>query len=66
MNKRKLLRALEKARSGSKNIKFDEMVALVEAFQFRLDRVEGSHHIFVHAQIPELVNLQPVNGKAKF
>ncbi|HXU10028.1 MAG TPA: type II toxin-antitoxin system HicA family toxin [Blastocatellia bacterium] len=41
------------------------MVGLVEAFGFRLSRVTGSHHIFVHAEIPELVNVQDVGGMAK-
>lgn len=62
MNKKKLL---AKAASGSKHISFNEMVILVETFGFRLVRVNGSHHIFVHPQIRELVNLQEVNGKAK-
>lgn len=62
MNKRKLL---EKVLAGSKNIPFDEMVALVEAFGFRLSRAKGSHHIFTHPQVRELVNLQEVDGKAK-
>ena len=30
-----------------------------------LDRVNGSHHIFTHPQIPELANLQDVHGQAK-
>jgi len=42
-----------------------EIVAIVEAFGFRLDRVSGSHHIFVHPDIPELINLQNVKGMAK-
>jgi len=41
------------------------MVTLVEAFGFRLSRTSGSHHVFVHAEIDELVNLQEVQGKAK-
>ncbi len=41
------------------------MKSLVEGFGFRLNRVAGSHHIFVHAGIPELVNLQEVKGEAK-
>jgi predicted RNA binding protein YcfA (HicA-like mRNA interferase family) len=41
------------------------MVGLVEAFGFRLSRISGSHHIFVHPDIPELVNLQNVKGQAK-
>jgi predicted RNA binding protein YcfA (HicA-like mRNA interferase family) len=62
MKKRKLL---ERALAGSKNIGFAEMVSLVEAFGFRLSRVSGSHHIFVHPHVQELVNLQNVKGKAK-
>jgi predicted RNA binding protein YcfA (HicA-like mRNA interferase family) len=55
MNKRKLL---EKVLAGPKNVHFNDMILLVEAFGFRLSRVRGSHHIFEHPQIPELVNLQ--------
>lgn len=62
MSKRKLLK---KALSGSRNVRFSEMVALVEAFGFRLSRVSGSHHIFVHPDIAELLNLQDVDGQAK-
>jgi predicted RNA binding protein YcfA (HicA-like mRNA interferase family) len=62
MKKRKLL---EKILAGSKNIRFAEAVILAKSFGFRLDRVRGSHHIFVHPDIPELLNLQDVNGKVK-
>ncbi len=41
------------------------MVTLVEAFGFRLSRTNGSHHIFVHTEIAELVNLQEVKGCVK-
>ncbi|WP_236630597.1 type II toxin-antitoxin system HicA family toxin [Aphanizomenon flos-aquae] len=37
---------------------------LVEAFGFSLSRINGSHHIFTHPTIPELINLQNRNGKA--
>ena len=62
MNERKLL---EKILSGAKNIRFNDVVKLVEAFGFRLSRINGSHHIFTHPQVRELVNLQNVNGQAK-
>jgi predicted RNA binding protein YcfA (HicA-like mRNA interferase family) len=62
MNKRKLL---EKALAGSKNIRFGDMAKLVEAFGFRLARVSGSHHVFEHPGVPEIVNLQNRKGKAK-
>lgn len=62
MKKRKIL---EKVLAGSKNVRFNEMTTLVEAFGFRLSRVSGSHHIFIHPEVREMVNLQEVNGKAK-
>jgi predicted RNA binding protein YcfA (HicA-like mRNA interferase family) len=62
MNKRLLLRTLL---AGSNNVRFADMVGLVEAFGFRLSRTSGSHHIFVHSGIPELVNLQNVSGQVK-
>ena len=63
MKKQKLL---QKVLAGStRSIGFGEMVALVEAFGFRLSRVSGSHHIFTHAEVRELVNLQEVGGMAK-
>jgi len=62
VNKRKLL---TKILASPANTRFSDMVGLVEAFGFRLSRVNGSHHIFVHPDIPELVNIQNVKGKAK-
>ncbi|MSU77751.1 MAG: addiction module toxin, HicA family [Gemmataceae bacterium] len=62
MNKKKLFK---KILSGSSNIRFDDLVAVVEAFGFRLSRVNGSHHIFAHLSIPKLLNLQEKQGKAK-
>jgi predicted RNA binding protein YcfA (HicA-like mRNA interferase family) len=41
------------------------MRRLVEAHGFALKRVRGGHHIFVHPQVPELLNLQDVGGDAK-
>ena len=62
MKRRKLL---QKILDGSRNVRFAEMVNLVQGFGFRLSRVEGSHHIFIHPDIHELVNLQEVKGEAK-
>ena len=62
MKKSKLL---QKLLYSSKNIRFSEAVACAEMFGFRLERTKGSHHIFVHPDVPELVNLQDVKGKAK-
>lgn len=56
---------LQKALSAPYNFRFADMIKLAEAFGFRLSRSSGSHHIFVHPQVKELLNLQEVRGKAK-
>jgi len=62
MNKQKLL---EKILAGSKNIRFDDFVSLIEAFGFELSRVRGSHHIFEHPNVSEIINLQNSKGQVK-
>ncbi len=56
---------LEKVLAGSKNISFNDFILLVEGFGFHLSRVSGSHHIFAHPAVKELVNLQNVKGQVK-
>ncbi len=63
MKRRRLLKRISEGQL--KNIAFGDIISIVEGFGFRLDRVSGSHHIFVHEAIPELVNLQEVRGEAK-
>ena len=41
------------------------MAVLLEAFGFHLSRVSGSHHIFAHPDVREVVNIQEVEGKVK-
>jgi predicted RNA binding protein YcfA (HicA-like mRNA interferase family) len=62
MNKRKLLK---KVLASPKNIRFGDMITLIEAFGFRLARVRGSHHIFERPDVVEAVNFQNRKGKAK-
>jgi hypothetical protein len=57
---------LQRLVSGAfRNVSFSDFRGLVESFGFTLDRINGSHHIFIHAQVSELVNLQEVRGEAK-
>lgn len=56
---------LEKILAGSKNVRFSDLAALVEALGFSLARTHGSHHIFQHPLVSEAINLQSVNGQAK-
>jgi predicted RNA binding protein YcfA (HicA-like mRNA interferase family) len=55
----------QKLLTGSKNVSFSDVQIVVEAFGFHLARVSGSHHIYVHPDVPVLINLQDVSGKAK-
>jgi predicted RNA binding protein YcfA (HicA-like mRNA interferase family) len=57
---------LDKLNSGSTDIRFDDMVLLFEKFGFVLVRVRGSHHIFSHPDVTELLSVQPrKDSKAK-
>jgi len=48
------------------DIRFEEFVLLLVHFGFILDRTRGSHHIFVHPDLVELLSIQPrKDGKAK-
>lgn len=62
MNPRKLLL---KALQSPHDLRFAEACGLAEAFGFRLSRIGGSHHVYVHPGTPELLNLQEVRGQAK-
>ena len=61
----KPLKLLHKLLISPQNVRFAEAVVCAKAFGFSFDRINGSHHIFVHPNIPELLNLQNVKGKAK-
>ena len=47
------------------NVAFADLRSLVEDLGFELRRISGSHHIFAHPDIPELLNLQDARGQAK-
>ena len=63
MDSEKLLRRI--ARGDLANVSFADMRKLVEEFGFDLRRTSGSHHVFAHPVVPELLNLQEVRGQAK-
>ena len=62
MKKQKLLRKIS---DSPKNTSFNNLSSLIEAFGFTVARINGSHHIYNHPDIPELVNIQNVKGMAK-
>lgn len=63
MHRKALLARL--VRGETRNIRFTDFRKLVEDFGFQLARQEGSHRIYTHPQLRELVNLQEVGGEAK-
>ena len=63
MDERKLLARL--ARGAVTNVAFGDLSKLAERLGFELCRVSGSHHLFAHPDIPQLINLQSVRGQAK-
>jgi len=47
------------------NVSFDDLVHLVQALGFREVGGRGSHRVFAHPEVAELVNLQVERGQAK-
>ena len=46
-------------------IPFRDLQHLLSRLGFELDRVSGSHHIYVHPKVPRPLNVQPVGKDAK-
>ena len=57
---------LKKLLASPNNVRFEEFITLIEAFGFVLERVSGSHHIFSHPEIAQIISIQShQNGQAK-
>jgi len=63
MQTRKLLARI--SRGDVQNVSFEDFCRLLEHLGFSNVRTGGSHRIYSHPSIPELVNLQDVGGQAK-
>lgn len=46
------------------DIAFDELCSLLKRLSFE-ERVRGDHHIFSQKGIEEIINIQPIQSKAK-
>ena len=62
MNKKKLLAIVI---NNPKNVRYVDFVSLIEAFGFELYRTKGSHNIYKHPKVVEILNTQNLKGKAK-
>jgi hypothetical protein len=63
VRRRKLLARL--ASGALQNVAFRDLEDLAVGFRFRLVRQSGSHRIYSHPAVAELLNLQDVDGVAK-
>ncbi len=52
-------------RADNTNVSFDDLVRLVQALGFREVGGRGSHRVFAHPDVAELMNLQVERGQAK-
>jgi hypothetical protein len=62
----KFEKLLQKILAGSadRNIGFEDLRKLLLGFEFS-ERIKGSHHIYFKEGIEEIINIQPLEGKAK-
>ena len=62
----KVAKTLDRVLRGSTdaNIRFGDLCALLDHLGFT-KRIRGDHHIFTHDGVTEILNLQPLGGKAK-
>jgi hypothetical protein len=62
----KVAKTLERVLRGNAdaNIRFGDLCTLLIHLGFT-ERVRGDHHIFTHAGVSEILNLQPRGDKAK-
>jgi predicted RNA binding protein YcfA (HicA-like mRNA interferase family) len=64
MSRKKKL--LQRAQNNARNLRFQDFCTLMTYFGFDLVRERGSHRIYQHPNLPDVMNVQPKkDGKAK-
>lgn len=57
---------LQRARNNQRNLRFEDFCKLIIYIGFVLKRIRGSHHLYQHPDIDEVMNVQPKkDGRAK-
>jgi hypothetical protein len=51
-------------KAGDHAVQFEALCKMLIHFGF-VERINGDHHIFTRAGVEEIINLQPLHGKAK-
>jgi hypothetical protein len=65
MRKQKAIAEINEWKLNPHKVRFERLCAIAEAFGFRFSRQKGSHEVYVHGEIGEILNFQNVGGKAK-
>jgi hypothetical protein len=60
MNRR---RAFEDLKSNPKNVRFDDLCRVAEAFGFHFKGGKGSHRVYVQPGVATILNFQNVGGR---
>jgi predicted RNA binding protein YcfA (HicA-like mRNA interferase family) len=58
-------RSYIKVMEGRATISFRDLQRLLLALGFRLDRISGSHHVYLHPDVSRPINIQPAGKDAK-
>jgi HicA toxin of bacterial toxin-antitoxin, len=53
------------ASGAVRNVNFDDLIRLLQALEFKEVGGRGSHRVFVHAGVEEILTLQELRGQAK-
>lgn len=57
---------LQRVQNNPNNVRFGDFCTLLEYFDFVLQRTRGSHHLYQHPDLDEVMNIQPKkDSKAK-
>ncbi len=56
---------LLKAAGHGQKTRYNEFKMLLESFGFRLASMNRLHNIFSHPKVPELINVQNINGEIR-
>ena len=61
----KIQKLYEKAKTLPANLKFSELCQLAEKAGFEFRNQTGSHSVYKHPELKEMMNFQPDGNKAK-
>lgn len=61
----KLAKLVEAARRNPGGLRFSELCRIAEAFGFAFQRQKGSHRVYAHEGVREILNFQNDHGTAK-